>query len=56
MYLWYKKCCAANLCPTGALIQEGALLMKEKMTETKNNFKTTHVIRETKTDISWEGR
>ena len=43
MYLWYKKCCAANLYPTGALIQEGALLMKEKMIETKNNFKTTHV-------------
>ena len=32
MYLWYAKCCAANLYPTGALIQEEALLMKEKMT------------------------
>ena len=32
MYLRYAKCCAANLCPTGALIQEEALLMKEKMT------------------------
>ena len=28
MYLWYTKCFAANLYPTGALIQE-ALQMKE---------------------------
>ena len=28
MYLWYTKCCAANLYPTGALIQEVALQMK----------------------------
>ena len=33
MYLWYTKCCAANLCPTGALIQEEVLLMKEKKIE-----------------------
>ena len=31
MYLWYTKYCAANLYPTGALMQEEALLMKEKM-------------------------
>ena len=29
MHLWYIKCCAANLYPTGALIQVEALLMKE---------------------------
>ena len=34
MYLWCTKSCAANLYPTGALIQEEALLMKEKMIET----------------------
>ena len=34
MYLPYTKCCAANLYPTGTLIQEEALLMKEKMIET----------------------
>ena len=34
MYLWYTKCCAANLYPTGALIQDEAFLMKEKMIET----------------------
>ena len=31
MYLWYTKYCAANMYPTGALMQEEALLMKEKM-------------------------
>ena len=33
MYLWYTKCCAANLYPTEALIQEEALQMKERMVE-----------------------
>ena len=67
MYLWYTKCCAANLYPTGALIQEEALLMKEKMIETNpqldgfhvskgwlGSFKTTYAIRETTTVISGE--
>ena len=31
MYLRYTKYCAANMYPTGALMQEEALLMKEKM-------------------------
>ena len=30
MYLWYIKCCAANLYPTGALIKEEALLTKRE--------------------------
>ena len=34
MYLWYTKCCVANLYPTGPLIQQVALLMKEKIIET----------------------
>ena len=34
MYLWYTKCCADNFYLTGALIQEEALLIKEKMIET----------------------
>ena len=34
MYLWYTKCCVANLYPTGTLIQEEAFLMKEEMIET----------------------
>ena len=65
MYLWYTKCCAANLCPTGTLIQEETLLMKEKIIKTKPEldefyasngwlefFKTTYGIRETTTVIS----
>ena len=60
MYLWYIKCCAANMYPTGALIKEKALLMKEKMIESNpeldrfhasngwlGSFKTTYGIRET---------
>ena len=66
MYLWYTKCCAANLHPTGALIQEEALLMKEKMIKTNpefdgfhsngwlESFKTTYGIRETTMVISGE--
>ena len=55
----------ANLCPTGALIQEEAFLMKEKMIEINtelsefhasngwlDSFKTTYGIRETVTVIS----
>ena len=38
MYLWYTKCCAANLYPTGALIQEEALLMKKKIIETNSDL------------------
>ena len=34
MYLWYIKCCTSSLYPTRGLIQEEALLMKEKMIET----------------------
>ena len=30
IYLWYTKCCAANLYPTGALTQKEALQMKER--------------------------
>ena len=65
MCLWYIKCCAANLYPTGALIQEETLLMKEKIIKTKPEldrfhasngwlefFKTTYGIRETTTVIS----
>ena len=67
MYLWYTKCCAANLYPAQAFIQEEALLMKEKMIETNPEldgfhasngwlvfFKTTYGIRETTTVISKE--
>ena len=67
MYLWYTKCCAANLYPTVALIREEALLMKEKMIETNpeldgfhasngwlESFKITYGIRETTTVISKE--
>ena len=67
MYLWYIKCCAANLYPTGALIKEEALLMKEKMIESNpeldrfhasngwlGSFKTTYGIRETTTAKSGE--
>ena len=67
MCLWYTKCCAANLYPTGALIQEETLLMKEKMIETNpeldafhaskewlESFKTTYGIRQTTTFISGE--
>ena len=67
MYLWNTKCCVANLHPTGALIQEEALLMKEKMIKTNpeldgfhasnrwlESFKTTYGIRETTTVISGE--
>ena len=67
MYLQYTKCCATNLYPTEALIQEEALLMKERMIETNPeldgfhasngwlvSFKATHGIRETTTVISGE--
>ena len=67
MYLWNTKCCAANLYVTGALIQEEALLKKEKVIETNpeldgfhasnrwlESFKTTYEIRETTTIISGE--
>ena len=33
MHLWYTKCCAANLYPTGALIQEEALQINERIVE-----------------------
>ena len=33
MYLWYIQCCAANPYPTGALIQDEVLQMKERMVE-----------------------
>ena len=62
MYFWYIKCCAANMYPTGALIKEKALLMKEKTIESNpeldkfhasngwlGSFKTTYGIRETTT-------
>ena len=65
VYLWYTKCC--NLYPTGALIREEALLMKEKMIETNpeldgfhasngwlESSKITYGIRETTTVISGE--
>ena len=67
MFLWYTKCCAANLYPTGALIQEKPLLMKDKMIETNSeldrfpacngwleSFKTTYGIEETTTTLSGE--
>ena len=67
MYLWYTKCCAANLYPTGALKQEEAILIKEKMIETNpeldrshafngwlESFKITYGIRETTAVISGE--
>ena len=67
MYLWYTKCFTASLYPASALIQEKALLMKEKMIETNpeldrfhtfngwlQSFKTTCGIRETTTVASWE--
>ena len=67
MYLWYTKCCAPNLYTAEALIQEEALLMKEKMIETNpeldgshtsngslESFKTTYGIRETTAVISGE--
>ena len=65
VYLWYTKC--YNLYPTGALIREEALLMKEKMIETNpeldgfhasngwlESSKITYGIRETTTVISRE--
>ena len=67
MYLWYTKCCAVNLYPTGGLIQKEALLIKEKMIETNpeldgfyasngwlESFKTMYRIRKTTTVISGE--
>ena len=42
MYLWYTKGCAGNLYPTGALIQEEALSMKEKMIETNPELDGFH--------------
>ena len=42
MYLWHTKCCAANLYATGALIQEEALLIKEKVTETNPKLDGFH--------------
>ena len=42
MYLWYTKCCAADLYPTGALIQEEALLIKEKIIETNPELDGFH--------------
>ena len=67
MYLWYTKCCAPNLYPTGGLIQEETLLMKEKIIKTKpdrdgfhasngwlESFRTTYGIRETTSVISGE--
>ena len=42
MYLWYTKCCAADLYPTGALIQEEALLIKEKIIETNPELDRFH--------------
>ena len=42
MHLWYTKCCAANLYPNGALIQEEALLMKDKMIKTNSELDGFH--------------
>ena len=42
MHFWYTKCCAASLYPTGALIQEEALLMKEKMVGTNSELDGFH--------------
>lgn len=43
MYLWYIKCCAANLYPTSALIQEEVLQMKERMVEAVPELDRFHV-------------
>ena len=42
MHLWYTKCCAANLYPNGALIQEEALLMKDEMIKTNSELDGFH--------------
>ena len=67
MYLWYTRCCTANLYPSGALIENETLLMKEKMIETNSelggfhasngwleSFKTKYGIGDTTTVISGE--
>ena len=67
MYFWYTKFCAANLYHAGALVQEEAFLMKEKMTETNpeldglhasngwlESFKLMYGIQETTTVITGE--
>ena len=46
IYLWYTKCCAANLYPTGGLMQEEALLIKEKMIGTNPELDGFHASNE----------
>ena len=38
IYLWYTKCYAVSMYPTGALVQEEALQMKERMVEAVPNL------------------